>query len=170
MGIVTLKSNDYFVISLKNPKKITIILLLISCPPPPKKKYRLTVPVTVPLKKVSIISLVVTVPSKKVTIKSLVVIFPYKKVSIIHYSLLFHIKSNDNFVNQYFSHTKYVSLTLIVTNPHKKYCEHLPTPLLTVSPVGVYSITLVQYLYISCYLSDNKPVLSYLLSHLLPQW
>ncbi len=33
----------------------------------------------------------------------------------------------------------------------------------------VYSITLVQYLYISCYLSVNKPVLSYLLSRLLPQ-
>jgi hypothetical protein len=36
--------------------------------------------------------------------------------------------------------------------------------------LGVYSTTLVQYLYISCYLSDNKPVLSYLLSRLLPQW
>jgi hypothetical protein len=34
----------------------------------------------------------------------------------------------------------------------------------------VYSTTFVQYLYISCYLSDNKPVLSYLLSRLLPQW
>jgi hypothetical protein len=33
----------------------------------------------------------------------------------------------------------------------------------------VYSTTLVQYLHISCYLSDNKPVLSYLLSRLLPQ-
>jgi hypothetical protein len=54
-------------------------------------------------------------------IKSLVVIFPYKKVLIIRYSLLFHVKSNDNFVNCYFSHTKYVSLTLIVTNPHTKY-------------------------------------------------
>ncbi len=47
-------------------------------------------------------------------------------------------------------------------------CGHLPTPQLTVLPVGVYSITVVQYLYISCYLSDNKPVLSYLLLHLLP--
>jgi hypothetical protein len=54
-------------------------------------------------------------------IKSLVVIFPYKKVSIIRYSLLFHVRGNDNFVNCYFSHTKYVSLTLIVTNPHTKY-------------------------------------------------
>jgi hypothetical protein len=54
-------------------------------------------------------------------IKSLVVIFPYKKVSIIRYSLLFYVKSNDNFVNRYFSHTKYVSLQLIVTNPHTKY-------------------------------------------------
>ncbi len=35
--------------------------------------------------------------------------------------------------------------------------------------LGVYSSTLVQSLYISCYLSDNKPVLSYLLSRLLPQ-
>ncbi len=35
--------------------------------------------------------------------------------------------------------------------------------------LGVYSTTLVQSLYISCYLSDNKPVLSYLLSRLLPQ-
>jgi hypothetical protein len=32
----------------------------------------------------------------------------------------------------------------------------------------VYSITLVQYLYMSCYISVNKPVLSYLLSRLLP--
>jgi hypothetical protein len=55
------------------------------------------------------ILLVVTVPSQKVTIKSLVVSFPYIKVSIIRYSLLFHIKSNDNFVYRYFSHTKYVS-------------------------------------------------------------
>jgi hypothetical protein len=30
--------------------------------------------------------------------------------------------------------------------------------------------TYVQYLYISCYLSDNKPVLSYLLLPLLPQY
>jgi hypothetical protein len=54
-------------------------------------------------------------------IKSLVLIFPYKKASIIRYSLLFHVKSNDNFINRYFSHTKYVSLTLIVTNPNTKY-------------------------------------------------
>jgi hypothetical protein len=47
-------------------------------------------------------------------------------------------------------------------------CGELATPLMTVKPVGVYSTTLVQYLYISCYLSDNKPVLSYLLSRLLP--
>jgi hypothetical protein len=32
----------------------------------------------------------------------------------------------------------------------------------------VYSTTCVQYLYISCYLSDNKPLLSYLLLCLLP--
>ncbi len=47
---------------------------------------------------------------------------------------------------------------------------HLPTSLLTVLPVGMYSTTLVQYLYISGYLPDNKPVLSYLLLCLLPQW
>jgi hypothetical protein len=34
----------------------------------------------------------------------------------------------------------------------------------------VYSTTCVQYLYTSCYISDNKPVLSYLLLCLLPQW
>jgi hypothetical protein len=50
------------------------------------------------------------------------------------------------------------------------YCGELATPLLTVKPVGVYSTTFVQYLYISCYLSDNKPVLSYLSSCLLPQY
>jgi hypothetical protein len=33
----------------------------------------------------------------------------------------------------------------------------------------VYSTTLVQYLYISCYLFSNKPVLLYLLLRLLPQ-
>ncbi len=77
MGIVTLKSNDYFVISLKNPKKITIISLLITGQPkkitinslpitcPPQKKYRLTRYSLLSLKKVSIISLVFTVPSKK---------------------------------------------------------------------------------------------------------
>ncbi len=79
------------------PKKIMIISLLITCPP----------------KKVLIISLVVTVKLtvtlNKITINSLVVNFLYKKVSIICYSLLFHIKSNDNFVNRYFSHTKFVS-------------------------------------------------------------
>jgi hypothetical protein len=32
----------------------------------------------------------------------------------------------------------------------------------------MYSTTRVQYLYISCYLSVNKPVLSYLLLRLLP--
>jgi hypothetical protein len=33
----------------------------------------------------------------------------------------------------------------------------------------VYSTTFVQYLYISCYLSENKSVLLYLLLRLLPQ-
>jgi hypothetical protein len=32
-----------------------------------------------------------------------------KKVAIIRYSLLFHVKSIDNYTNRYFSHTKYVS-------------------------------------------------------------
>jgi hypothetical protein len=48
-------------------------------------------------------------------------------------------------------------------------CGELATPLLTVKPVGVYSTTLVQYLYISCYVTVNKPVLSYLSLCLLPQ-
>jgi hypothetical protein len=34
----------------------------------------------------------------------------------------------------------------------------------------MYFTTCVQYLYISCYLSDNKPVLSYLSLCLLPQF
>jgi hypothetical protein len=55
------------------------------------------------------------------------------------------------------------------SNNKSEKCGELATPLLTVKPVGVYSTILVQYLYISCYLSDNKPVLSYLLSRLLPQ-
>ncbi len=96
-----------------------IISLLVTGPP---KKYRLTRYSLLSLKKKELIILsVVTVCPKKVTIKSLVVIFPYKKVSIIRYSILFHIKSNNNFGNRYFSYTKYVSLTLIVTNPHTKY-------------------------------------------------
>ncbi len=60
MGIVTLKSNDYFVNSLKNPKKLTIISLLIIGP----------------TKKITIISLLVTCPHKKVLITSLVVTVP----------------------------------------------------------------------------------------------
>jgi hypothetical protein len=46
MDIVTLKSNDYFIISFKNSKKIMIISLLVTGPP----------------KKVSINSLLITVP------------------------------------------------------------------------------------------------------------
>jgi predicted AlkP superfamily phosphohydrolase/phosphomutase len=57
MGIVTLKSNDYFVISSKNPKKITIISLLV----------------TDQLKKITIISLLITYPPKKVLINSLII-------------------------------------------------------------------------------------------------
>jgi hypothetical protein len=101
------KNNDYFAISYKNTKKIMIISLFVTGQP--KKITIISLLVTCPPKKVSIISLVVTVPSKKVTIKSLILIFPNKKVAIIHHSLLFHVKSNDNFVNRYFSHTKYVS-------------------------------------------------------------
>jgi hypothetical protein len=40
-------------------------------------------------------------------------------------------------------------------------CGELATSLLTVKPVGVYSTTLVRYLYISCYVTVNKLVLSY---------
>jgi hypothetical protein len=83
------KNNDYFV---------TRYL-------PSPQKYQLTRYSLLSLTKVLINSLVVTVPSKKVTIKSLVIIFPNIKVLIILYSLLFHIKSNDKFVNLYFSHT-----------------------------------------------------------------
>ncbi len=81
-----------------------IILLLVNRPP-----KKVSINSLLSLKKVSVISLVITVPPKKVTINSLVVIFLYKKILTIHYSLLFHVKSNDNFVNRYFSHTKYVS-------------------------------------------------------------
>ncbi len=122
MGIVTYKSNVYFVNSLENPKEIMIISPLVTGSPkkindyfvtphyfPPKKVSINSLLDTVPKKRVSIISLVVNVPSKKVTIKSLVIIFPNIKVPIICYLLLFHMKSNDRFVNCYFPHTKYVS-------------------------------------------------------------
>jgi hypothetical protein len=49
-------------------------------------------------------------------------------------------------------------------------CGELATPLGDRLTSWVYSTTFVQYLYISCYLSENKPVLSYLLLHLLPRW
>ncbi len=53
------------------------------------------------------------------------------------------------------------------------HCGHLPTPLATVRPVGCTPITLyctctVQC--IGCYVTVNKPVLSYLSLRLLPQW
>ncbi len=96
------------------PKKITIISLLVTFPPKLVTCY-------CPLKKNIDYFVSRYCPLKKVTIKSLVAILSYKKVSIIRYSLLFHVKSNDKFVNHYFSHTKYFSLTLIVTNPHTKY-------------------------------------------------
>jgi hypothetical protein len=54
--------------------------------------------------------------------------------------------------------------------PQPSGCGELATSLLTVKPVGEYSTTLVQYLYISCYVTVNKPVLLYLLLRLLPQW
>jgi hypothetical protein len=52
------------------------------------------------------------------------------------------------------------------------YCGHLPTPLVDGQTSRVYSSNPVQYLYISCncYVTANKPVLSYLLLRLLPQW
>ncbi len=45
----------------------------------------------------------------------------------------------------------------------------LPTPLVDGQTSWVYPINPVQYLYISCYVTANKPVLSYLLLRLLPQ-
>ena len=74
MGIVTLKSNDYFVVSLKKSLKITIISLLVTVLL--KKVAINSLLVTVPLKKVSIISLLATVYRENVTIKSLLVTFP----------------------------------------------------------------------------------------------
>jgi hypothetical protein len=47
-----------------------------------------------------------------------------------------------------------------------KPCGELPTSLVTVKPVRRTLATL--YLYISCYVTANKPVLSYLLLRLLP--
>jgi hypothetical protein len=52
-----------------------------------------------------IISLLVTGQPKKIMIISLLVTCPHKKVLIIRYLLLFLVKSNNNFVNRYFSHT-----------------------------------------------------------------
>ncbi len=50
------------------------------------------------------------------------------------------------------------------------YCGELPTPLVDGQTSRVYCITLVQYLYISCYVFSNKLVLSYLSLCLLLQW
>ncbi len=50
-----------------------------------------------------------------------------------------------------------------------KACGHLPTPLVDGQTSRVYSNNAVQYLYISCCVTVNKPVLSYLLLRLLPQ-
>ncbi len=56
---------------------------------------------------------------------------------------------------------------LLESLSNRSTCGDLATPLVT---SWVYSTTCVQYLYISFYLSDNKPVLSYLLLRLLLQW
>ncbi len=86
-----------------------IILLLVTGQPKTNYDYLVTRYLPPPPKKSIDYFVSRYCPSKKVTIKLLVVIFPYKKVAIIRYSLLFHVKSNDNFINRYFSHTKYVS-------------------------------------------------------------
>jgi hypothetical protein len=49
-------------------------------------------------------------------------------------------------------------------------CGELATSLVTVSPVRCNPPPVVQYLYISCNLSDNELVLLYLLLCLLPQY
>jgi hypothetical protein len=54
-------------------------------------------------------------------------------------------------------HTTYVVLWRAVYTPGDRQTRR------------VYSTTLVQYLYINCYLFSNKSVLSYLLLRLLPQ-
>jgi hypothetical protein len=47
-------------------------------------------------------------------------------------------------------------------------CGELPTPLVNGQASRVYPINPVQYLYISCYVTANNQVLSYLLLRLLP--
>jgi hypothetical protein len=50
------------------------------------------------------------------------------------------------------------------------YCGDLPTPLVDGQTSWVYPSIPLQSLYISCYVTDNKLVLSYLLLRLLPQY
>ncbi len=49
-------------------------------------------------------------------------------------------------------------------------CGHLPTPLFDSQTSRVYSNNPVQYLYLSCYVTVNKPVLSCLSLRFLPQY
>ncbi len=51
-----------------------------------------------------------------------------------------------------------------------QYCGDLPTPLVDDQTSWVYSSNPVQFLYISCYVTANKLVLSYLLLRFLPQY
>ncbi len=53
---------------------------------------------------------------------------------------------------------------------NKQACGDLPSPPRCGQTSWVYSSNPVQFLYISCYVTVNKLVLSYLLLHLLPQW
>jgi hypothetical protein len=106
MGIVTLKNNDYFVISLKNHKNNDYFAARYR---PTQKNNDYFVTRYLPPQKSNDYFTNRYCSLKKVMINSLVVNFLYEKVSIICYSLLFHVKSNDNIVNRYFSHTKFVS-------------------------------------------------------------
>ncbi len=60
--------------------------------------------------------------------------------------------------------------TVILRIPYYSCCGELATPLVDGQTSWVYCITLVQSLYISCYVSSNKLVLSYLSLCLLPKW
>ncbi len=97
----------------------------------------------------------------------------YWIISIHDCMYSWHVKYNQNFRKSAGTIIEISPLRNMIETSvffHYTYCGELATPLLTVKPVGEYSTTFVQYLYISCYLSDNKPVLSYLSSRLLPQW
>ncbi len=60
--------------------------------------------------------------------------------------------------------------TLIIMQLKKASCGDLVTLLADGQTSRAYCFTLVQLLYISCYASLNKLVLSYLSLCLLPQW